>query len=54
MNKTKSYEISKKVVFEAFKRVKANKGAEGIDKESLEEFDVNIDQKCIKTSNKIA
>jgi RNA-directed DNA polymerase len=29
MNKTKSYEISKHVVLEAFQRVKANKGAAG-------------------------
>ena len=35
MDKTKSYEISKDIVLEAFQRVKANKGAAGIDDESL-------------------
>ena len=34
MDKTKPYEISKHVVMEAYKRVKANKGAAGIDDES--------------------
>ena len=54
MNKTKSYEISKKVVFEAFKRVKANKGAEGIDKESLEEFEANLDNNLYKIWNRMS
>ena len=31
MDKTKSYEISKHAVWEAYKHVKANKGASGID-----------------------
>ena len=35
MGKTKSFEISKHVVWEAYKRVKANKGAAGIDEESM-------------------
>ena len=32
MDKTKPYEISKTCVWEAYKRVKANKGAAGIDR----------------------
>ena len=35
MGKTKPFEISKHVVWEAYKRVKANKGAAGIDDESI-------------------
>jgi hypothetical protein len=42
MNKTKPYAISKKVVYEAFLRVKANKGSAGIDEESIEEFELNL------------
>ena len=38
MDKTKPYEISKHVVMEAYKRVKANKGAAGIDEESIRDF----------------
>ncbi|RIV16151.1 reverse transcriptase, partial [Alicyclobacillaceae bacterium I2511] len=36
MDKTKPYEISKYRVLEAFQRVKANRGAAGVDGESLE------------------
>ena len=39
MIKTKSYVISKFVVWEAYKRVKANKGSSGVDGESLEVFE---------------
>ncbi len=42
MDETKSYEISKHVVVEAFQRVKANKGAAGIDGEDLETFESNL------------
>jgi RNA-directed DNA polymerase len=35
LNKTKPYQISKHVVLEAFRRVKANGGAAGVDGESL-------------------
>jgi|GEM_PF-1983833 len=42
MDKTKPYEISKHVVLEAYQRVKANKGAAGIDHESLESFEANL------------
>ena len=42
MDKTKPYEISKQVVWEAYKRVKANKGAAGIDDETIEEFEENL------------
>ena len=38
MEKTKPFEISKHVVLEAYKRVKANKGAAGIDDESISSF----------------
>ena len=39
MDKTKSYEISKDIVLEAFRRVKENKGAAGVDDESIEAFE---------------
>ena len=37
MAKGKSYEISKQVVWEAYKRVKANRGVAGVDRQSLED-----------------
>ena len=42
MNKIKPYEISKQVVVEAFRRVKANKGAAGVDEERLSAFEANL------------
>ena len=54
MDKTKSYEISKHVVLEAFQRVKANKGAAGIDDESLEAFEVNLKNNLYKIWNRMS
>jgi hypothetical protein len=38
MNEAKPFCISKKEVWEAYKRVKANKGAAGVDDQSIEDF----------------
>jgi hypothetical protein len=42
MDKTKPFEISKQVVWKAYKRVKANQGAVGIDEESIAQFEENL------------
>lgn len=39
MNATKPFEISKHVVLEAYKRVKANRGAAGVDEETINQFE---------------
>lgn len=54
MDKTKPYEISKHVVLEAFQRVKANKGAAGIDDESLEAFEANLKNNLYKIWNRMS
>jgi RNA-directed DNA polymerase len=54
MDKTKSYEISKHVVLEAFQRVKANKGAAGMDDESLEAFEANLKNNLYKIWNRMS
>jgi hypothetical protein len=41
-NRPKSFGISKHAVFEAYRRVKANKGAAGVDGESIEQFEVDL------------
>jgi RNA-directed DNA polymerase len=41
LKKAKSFEISQKVVREAWKQVKANQGAAGVDKQSIAEFEKN-------------
>ena len=38
ITKTKPFSISKKVVWEAYRRVKANRGAAGIDGQSIKDF----------------
>jgi len=48
MNKTESYEISKHIVLESFQRIKANKGAAGIDYESLKVFDADLKNNLYK------
>src|SRR5919205_745673 len=54
MNKTKPYAISKKVVYEAFLRVKANKGSAGIDEESIEAFELNLKDNLYKLWNRMS
>ena len=54
MSKTKSFSISKKVIGEAYKRVKANKGAAGVDNESLEDFEENLENNLYKIWNRMS
>ena len=54
MDKTKSYGISKKVVLEAYQKVKANKGAAGIDDESLAAFEANLKNNLYKIWNRMS
>ena len=42
MTEAKPYSIGKVEVWEAYKRVKANRGAAGVDEQSLEEFDKDL------------
>jgi RNA-directed DNA polymerase len=54
MGKTKPFDISKYVVWEAYKRVKANKGAAGIDDESISVFEENLKDNLYKTWNRMS
>ena len=42
MNKAKPFCISKREVWEAYKQVKANKGAAGVDGQSIAEFEEDL------------
>jgi len=51
---TKSFAISKRAVYEAWKRVKANRGAAGIDREDLAAFEKNLPGNLYKVWNRMA
>ncbi len=48
MSKAKPFSISKRVVFEAYKRVKANKGAAGVDGESIADFETRFEEQSLQ------
>ena len=54
MHKTKPYVIAKNIVYEAFLRVKANKGSAGIDEQSLVEFKENLKDNLYKIWNRMS
>ncbi|WP_338677737.1 group II intron reverse transcriptase/maturase [Streptomyces sp. SCSIO 30461] len=57
MNQTsgsKSFEISKHLVLEAYLRVKANKGAAGVDGESIEQFEADLRGNLYKLWNRMS
>src|SRR6478672_13307552 len=50
----KPFAISKRLVWEAWRRVKANRGAEGVDEESIEEFEANLRGNLYKLWNRMS
>lgn len=54
MKDARSIEISKQLVMEAYKRVKANRGSEGIDKVSLLDFEQNLKDNLYKIWNRMS
>jgi RNA-directed DNA polymerase len=54
MEKAKPFEISKHVVWEAYKRVKANKGAAGVDDESISALEENLKDNLYKVWNRMS
>ena len=54
MEQTKPFYISKRQVLEAYLKVKANKGAAGIDNETIEEFEENLKDNLYKLWNRMS
>lgn len=50
----KSYDISKQIVYEAYKRVKSSKGSAGVDNESIEKFEQNLKDNLYKIWNRMS
>ncbi|ACF45136.1 RNA-directed DNA polymerase [Prosthecochloris aestuarii DSM 271] len=51
---TKSFEISKKLVWEAYKCFKANEGAAGVDHETIKQFDRHLKDNLYKIWNRMS
>ena len=54
MESTKPFSISKQAVWEAYKQVKANHGAAGVDDESIAEFEGNLQDNLYKLWNRLS
>ena len=54
MDETKPFGISKRAVWEAYRRVKENRGAAGVDHQSLEDFGENLSNNLYKLWNRLA
>ena len=54
LEKARPFEISQKVVVEAWKQVKANQGAAGVDKQSIAEFETNLRNNLYKIWNRMS
>jgi RNA-directed DNA polymerase len=54
MDRAKPFCISKREVWEAYKRVKANRGAAGVDKQSIEEFDGDLENNLYRLWNRMS
>jgi len=54
VSQAKPFSISKKIVWEAYERVKANKGAAGVDSESIEAFEQDLKNNLYKIWNRMS
>ena len=54
MDKAKPIAISKRQVWEAYKRVKANQGAAGVDGQSIAGFEEDLENNLYKLWNRLA
>jgi len=54
LEKAKPFEISKQTVWEAWKHVKANRGAAGVDAESIADFEENLKDNLYKIWNRMS
>ena len=54
MDKAKPFDIPKWEVWEAFKKVKANQGAAGVDGQSVADFEANLSNNLYKLWNRMS
>jgi RNA-directed DNA polymerase len=53
-SRSKPFEISKQLVWEAYRKVAANKGAAGVDRQSIEEFEQDLKNNLFKLWNRMS
>src|SRR6201982_1708488 len=53
VDEAKPFNIPKRVVWKAFKRVKANRGTAGVDKQSIAEFEADLSNNLYKLWNRM-
>jgi len=54
VSQAKPFSISKKIVWEAYERVKANQGAAGVDAESIEGFEQDLKNNLYRIWNRMS
>lgn len=54
MDKAKPFNIPKRLVWDAFKLVKANRGSAGVDQESIDDFEQNLMKNLYKLWNRLS
>src|SRR5260370_1281871 len=54
MTSTKPYSIAKRTVWEAYQQVKSNRGAAGIDDETIEMYEQNLSKNLYKLGNRMS
>ena len=54
MAEAKPFDISKREVWEAFKKVKANQGAAGVDRQSIADFEAKLSSNLYKLWNRLS
>ena len=54
MTSTKPYDIAKRTIWEAYQRVKANRGAAGVDDETIAMFEQDLSKNLYKLWNRMS
>ncbi len=54
MRQAKPFEISRGAVWDAWKQVRANRGAHGIDEQTIEQFELNLKNNLFKLWNRLS
>jgi RNA-directed DNA polymerase len=54
VDKAKPFDIPKREIWEAFKKVKENQGAAGVGRQSIASFEANLSNKLYKLWNRLS